>query len=300
VHILRRSLKRTILATLAIGLLAACAGVNAPASVKSETPQQSLSATGDAMAKLQSLRFTLTGTVAVTLPQQLADQLRAKAGSQGNVLSSSMTVSLKITGAAAKPDRLDAVIAAKTGGVTIDTEVIAAGGSLYVKDPMTGRWEALKRPQASVTGGVKPILSYQTLLDTAKSLTEVNGPTATLNGVTVDHYRVVPDLVKLFELISANHTAKNQEAASAILGVLQNANLTADLWTGTSDHLIHRLSYDVDVTADLHQLAPNLGSGASGNGATIPVGSMAHLTAHVVIDFADFNAPVKIQAPTLG
>lgn len=293
-------MKRTILATVAIGLLTACAGITAPASARSETPLQSLSATGTAMAKLQSVRFSVSGTVALTLPQQLADQLRAKAGSQGGVLSSSMTVSLKITGAAAKPDQLDAVIEAKTGGLTIDTEVIAAGGSLYYKNPMTGKWEALKRPQADATGGAKPIVSYQTVLDTAKSLTEVNDPTSTLNGVAVDHYRVVPDLVKLFELLTANHTTKNPQAAAAILGVLQNANLIADVWTGTGDHLIRRLSYDADVTADLHQLTATLGSGGVGNGATVPAGSVAHLTAHVVIDLRDFNATVKIQAPPLG
>lgn len=293
-------MKSTILATMAIGLLTACAGLTSPASAKSETPQQSLSATGAAMAKLQSVRFSVSGTVALTLPQELADQLRAKAGSQGGLPSSSMAVSLKITGAAAKPDQLDAVIEAKTGGLAIDSEVIAAGGSLYVKDPMTGRWRALKHPQADATGGAKPTLSYQTVLDTAKSLTEVNAPTSTMNGVAVDHYRVVLDLVKLFELLSANQASKNPQAAAAFLGILENANLTADVWTGTSDHLIRRLSYDADVTADLHQLAASLGSGAGGNGLTIPAGSMAHLTAHVVIDLHDFNANVKIQAPPLG
>ena len=295
-------MKRTLVATLAVGLLAACAGVTAPAAARSETPQQSLATTGKEMAKLQSVKFDVTGTVTLTLPQQLVDQLRTKAGSQGNFLSSNMTVTLKITGAAQKPDKLDATIEAKLGNITIDTEVIAAGGGLYYKDPMTLKWEALSKPHDQASGSSKPKLSYQALLDTAKSLTELKDQPSTLNGVTVDHYRVVPDLVKLFAQLSAGHTSKNPQAAAAIQDLLQNASLTADVWTGTNDHLIRRLSYDADVTADLHKLAAAFSDQAGSNtqGLTIPSGSMAHLTAHVVLNLHDFNKTVTIKAPTVG
>ncbi len=295
-------MKRTLVATLALGLLSACGGVNAPAAARSETPQQSLTATGKQMAKLQSLRFDVNGTVTLTLPQQLVDQLRAKAGSLRSFLSTSMTATLKITGAAQRPDRLDATIDAKLGGVTIDTEVIVAGGSLYYKDPMTTRWEALKRPYAEASGGSRSSLSYQAVLDTAKSVTEVTDQTSTLNGVSVDHYRVVPDLVKLFAQATASYATKNPQAMAAIQDVLQNAGLVADVWTGTNDHLIRRLSYDADVTADLHQLAGAFGdhAGSNAEGLTIPAGSIAHLTAHIVINLHDFNATVKIQPPTVA
>ena len=87
---------------------------------------------------------------------------------------------------------------------------------------------------------------------------------------------------------------------AALQGILQNAQLTADVWTGTSDHLIRRVSYEVDVTADLHALSaafPN-GTGSNGQSVQIPAGSMAHLTAHVVINLHDFNGTVTITAPT--
>ena len=75
----------------------------------------------------------------------------------------------------------------------------------------------------------------------------------------------------------------------------------ADVWTGTSDHLIHRLSYDADLSADLSQLAGLITSKASAAAPafSLPAGSMAHLTAHAAIDLHDFNTQLKIQAPAV-
>jgi hypothetical protein len=293
-------MRRTLLAVLAIGLLSACAGLNAPAASKTDTPQQSLSATGKAMAKLTSLRFDAKGTVSLTLPASLVDQLRAKAGSQGSFLSSNMTVDLTISGAVKKPDQLDATIEAKLGGLTVDTEVIAVGGRLYIKDPMTGKWKALGQPDQADSAKSKTGLSYQALIDTAKSLSEINDQPSTINGVAVDHYRTVPDLVKL--LAQVGGSSKDPQVTAALEGILQNAQLTADFWTGSSDHLIRRVSYDADVTADLHALSAAFAAGTGSNSQSlqIPVGSMARLTAHAVINLHDFNGAVTIKAPTVS
>ena len=295
-------MRRTVVAVLAIGLLSACAGLKAPAASKTETPQQSLAATGKEMAKLTSLRFDAKGTVSLTLPASLVDQLRAKAGSQGSFLSSNMTVDLTITGAVKKPDQLDATIEAKLGGLTVDTEVIAVGGRLYIKDPMTAKWKALGQPDQANSAKSKTGLSYQALIDTAKSLSEINDQPSTINGVAVDHYRIVPDLVKLLAQVTTGGVSKDPEVTAALEGILQNAQLTADVWTGTSDHLIRRVSYDADVTADLHALSAAFASGTGANGQSlqIPAGSMAHLTAHAVINLHDFNGAVTIKAPTVS
>ena len=295
-------MRRTVVAVLAIGLLSACAGLKAPAASKTETPQQSLAATGKEMAKLTSLRFDAKGTVSLSLPASLVDQLRAKAGSQGSFLSSNMTVDLTITGAVKKPDQLDATIEAKLGGLTVDTEVIAVGGRLYIKDPMTGKWKALGQPDQANSAKSKTGLSYQALIDTAKSLSEINDQPSTINGVAVDHYRIVPDLVKLLAQVTTGGVSKDPEVTAALEGILQNAQLTADVWTGTSDHLIRRVSYDADVTADLHALSAAFASGTGANGQSlqIPAGSMAHLTAHAVINLHDFNGAVTIKAPTVS
>jgi len=291
-------MKRPLLAILAIGMLSACAGISAPGSTKSETPLQGLATTGQRMSQVQSVKFDLAGTLTLTLSQQLVDELRAKGGSQADLLSGTTTVNLKITGAAQRPDQLQATVIAKIGGVTINTQALAVGGTLYYKDPMTSKWEVFKRAEAGTQDNGKVKLSYQSILDTAKSVTEVGDPT-TLNGVSVEHYRVVPDLVKLFAQVSADHQLKNPQAAAIIQEVLKNVILTADVWTGVDDHLIHRLSYDADVTVDLNQLATAFPRDSQ-RGLTLPPASVAHLTAHAVIDLHDFNAKVTIQAPTVG
>lgn len=300
-------MKRLLAAAFGLGLLSACAGVAAPAAAKSETPQQSLSDTGKAMAQVKSVKFDLNGTVNVTLPQALVDQLKAKGGSQTAILSTNMTVGLKISGAVNRPDQLQATVDATLNGgaLKIETQLIATAGNLYYKDPMSGNWKMVKRPAAaSGQKQAKPKLSYQAVLDTAKSITEVNGASTTMDGTTVEHYRVIPDLVKLFDQVSAGHASTNSAAMAALQTVLQNANLVADVWTGTSDHLIRRFSYDATLSADLHDLAAAMPEGASARAnapaLTLPAGSAAQLTAHIVVDLHDFNSKVSIKAPTVS
>jgi hypothetical protein len=295
-------MKRTLVAMLAIGMLSACAGLNAPAASKSDTPKQSFAATGKQMANLKSVRFDAKGTVSLTLPASLVDQLRAKAGSQGSFLSSNMTVDLTISGAVKKPDQLDATIEAKLGGLTVSTEVIAAGGQVYARDLMTGKWKALGQPDRADSAKSKAGLSYQALVDTAKSLAEINDQPSTINGVAVDHYRIVPDLVRLFAQVTAGSASKSTQAMAALDSLVQNAQLTADVWTGTSDRLIRRVSYDADVNADLHALAAAFadGTGSNGQSLQIPAGATAHLTAHAVVNLHDFNGAVTIKAPTVS
>lgn len=271
-----------------------------PSSTKADTPQESLAATGKAMANLTSARFDATARVTLALPQALVDQLRAKAGPQAGFLSSNTTVDLSISGAVAKPDQLDATITAKVAGLTVNTEVIATGGRLYAKDPMSGKWQAVAAHPAANSDKSKVALSYQAVLDTAKSLTEINDQPSTINGVSVDHYRVVPDLLRLFTQATAGHATKNPQAIAVIQDILGNAKLTADVWTGTTNHLVRRFSYDADVTADLSALAAASRPNPSGGSLTIPAGSVSHLTAHAVINLHDFNARVTIKAPTVA
>jgi hypothetical protein len=287
-------MRRFLIGVLALGMLSACAGVVAPGAAKADTPQQSLATTGKEMAKLQSLRFDASATL--TVPQAVADQLRAKAGSRASFLGSGSTVNLTISGVVARPRQLDATITVTVGSLTVKTELIATGGKLYVKNPMTEKWQVLPTPQHSDAQKSKNGLSYQTLVDTAKSLTEINDQPATLDGVAVEHYRIVPDLLKLFAIATAGHSVENSQTTAAIQNLLQNASVTTDVWTGSNDHLVRRVSYDASV--DLHALSALAPSAASnGQGFSIPAGSVAHLTA--VINLHDFNARVKIEAPAV-
>jgi hypothetical protein len=245
------------------------------------------------MAKVKSLRFDARATL--TLPQAVADQLRAKVGSQAGFLGSGSTVQLTISGAAARPGQFDATIQATVGSLTVNSELLAAGGSVYLKNPMTNKWQLLKQHQAAAQPMSKSGLSYQSVVDTAKSLTEIKDQPSTLDGASVDHYRVVPDLVRLLALASAGHTTTNSQTTTAIKDLLQNATVVADVWTGSSDHLVRRLSYDASI--DLHALSALLSSAATGQTFNLPAGSTAHLTA--VLNLHDFNANIKIQAPTV-
>lgn len=302
VPIVVKGMKRLLATAVLAGILSACAGIGAAGLAKSETPQQSLTTTGKAMSALKSVRFDAHGTVEVALPQALVDQLKAKGGTQTGFLSSKMSVALSIMGAAQRPDRFQATVSAKLGGLTIQTEVVAASGNLYYKDPMTSKWGIVKRAGAAASHSSTANLSYQTLLDTAKSITEITDPSTSIGGVAVDHYRVVPDLVKLFDQATAGQSPSNATAASALEHVLQNATLTADVWTGTGDHLIRRLSYDASVKADLSQLGALIAGKAADKAPafSLPTGSMAQVTAHIVIDLHDFNTQVSIQAPTVA
>jgi hypothetical protein len=303
VPIVVEAMKRLLATAVFAGVLSACAGVSAAGLAKSETPQQSLSTTGKAMSAVKSVRFDANGTVDVTLPQALVDQLKARGGSQAGLLSSKMSVALTITGAAQRPDRLQATVSATLGGLTVQTEVVAAGGNLYYRDPMTSKWEIVKRGATGASHSSSAKLSYHTVLDTAKSITEITDPTTSIGGVAVDHYRVVPDLAKLFDQASAGQSPTNAAAASLLKAILQNATLAADVWTGTSDHLIRRLSYDASVSADLSQLSAAMAAGKPSDKApafSLPAGSTAQVTAHIVINLHDFNTQVTIQAPTVA
>jgi len=293
-------MRRGLIAIIAVGLLSACAGVMAPAA-RSENPKQSLQSTGAAMAKAKTVHFNATGTITITLPPQVVAQLQAKAGSQSALLGSTTTATFRVTGAAQRPDQLDANLSATIGGLTIGTEVIASGGHVYYKDPVTQKWQLAKRP----TGGApaKPGSSlYQGLLDTAKSVTEVSPQPSNIDGMAVEEYRIVPDLAKLFAQVEATRMPENPLALAAIRQVLQNATVTASVWTGSNDHLLRRVTYDADVTADLSQLASAFAShgGSASRVFTIPAGSTVRLTAHVEVKLHDYGQTVTISAPTIG
>lgn len=315
-------MKRILVASLAL-ILTACAGVAAaPAASKSESPQASLKATGTAMRQLQTVRFNANATVDITLPQAVVDQLKSEAGSQGSFLSSSMTVTLTASGAVRKPNQLDATIKAQLGtGLTITTEVIATGGHVYYKDPMTGTWKTIKHglspkagaagEQAAPAGSASSGNLYQLLIDTG-TVTEINDQPVILAGT--DHYRVVANLARLFQAIMAQRALEspepsespaNAQAVQALNTVLENSSLTFDAWTD-SDHRIHQLTYDADVSVDLHDLAAAApASKTPGNGSTpsplqsLPAGSIVHVVAHAKIDLSHFNESVTITAPTV-
>jgi hypothetical protein len=189
------------------------------------------------------------------------------------------------------------VVNAKLTGISVATEVIVANGKAYVKNPLTGKWEA-STASTGITGQFSQPdpLSYDQLLKNVKSIKDLGD--TTLSGTAVHHYQLVPDKDKL--LASLDQAAvKNPQALAAIKQVLDSGTMTVQVWFGKDDHLVRRISTDADYTIDLGQLMGSLGAPAASS-RTLPAGSSIHATAHVVINYHDFDAPVTISIPTVG
>jgi hypothetical protein len=278
--------KRLFLSVLTMVALAACASPLA----KPETPEQALSAAAQRASQLHSAKFDLQGNVKMTFPAEMA-----KMFGQSGAAAGSVSLDMSGTGEAQFPDRYHATVNAKLAGLSVDTEVIVANGKAYVKNPVSGQWQV--SPQAGITGLSQPDpLSYDQLLKNVKSVKDLGD--TTLNGTTVHHYQLTPDKDKLIASLD-KAVAKNAQALAALKQVLDSGTMTVEVWFGKDDHLVRRVSTDADYTIDLNQFMGSLGATAK-SGNQFPAGSSIHATAHVVINYHDFDAPVTISIPTVS
>jgi hypothetical protein len=278
--------KRLFLSVLTMVALAACASPLA----KPETPEQALSAAAQRASQLHSAKFDLQGNVKMTFPAEMA-----KMFGQSGAAAGSVSLDMSGTGEAQFPDRYHATVNAKLAGLSVDTEVIVANGKAYVKNPVSGQWQV--SPQAGITGLSQPDpLSYDQLLKNVKSVKDLGD--TTLNGTTVHHYQLTPDKDKLIASLD-KAVAKNAQALAALKQVLDSGTMTVEVWFGKDDHLVRRVSTDADYTIDLNQFMGSLGATAK-SGSQFAAGSSVHATAHVVINYHDFDAPVTISIPTVS
>jgi hypothetical protein len=280
-------MKRILAALLTMVALAACASPLA----KAETPEQALGSAAQRASQLHSAKFDLQGNVRMTFPAELG-KMFGQSGSTAGSLALDMTGN----GEAQFPDRYHATVTAKLSGLSVATEVVVANGQAYVKNPMTGKWES--SAQGGVTGQLSQPdpLSYEQLLRNFKSVKDLGD--TTLGSTTVHHYQLIPDKDKL--LASFDKAAvKNPQAKAAIEQVLNSGTMTVEVWFGKDDHLVRRVTTDADYTVDLNQLMGSLGA-ASGSSTRVPAGSTIHATAHIEINYHDFDAPVTITIPTVG
>jgi hypothetical protein len=279
-------MKRILASLLMTVALAACASPLA----KSETPQQALSGAAQRSSQLHSAKFDLQGNVTMTFPPEMAQKLGQNGG------AGSFSLDMTGTGEAQFPDRYHATINAKLAGISVATEVIVANGKAYVKNPVSGTWQV--SAQAGITGQLSQPdpLSYDQLLRNVKSIKDLGD--TTLNGTTVHHYQLTPDKDKLIASLD-KAAVKNPQAIAAIKQVLDSGTMTVEVWFGKDDHLVRRVSTDADYTIDLNQLMGSLGSSPK-PGSQLPTGATVHATAHVVINYHDFDAPVTISIPTVS
>src|SRR5467141_1143212 len=283
----RSPMKRVLAALLTMLALAACASPLA----RAETPQQALDAAAQRASQLKSAKFDLQGNVKMTFPAQLGAMLGQSGAGAGSI-----ALDMTGTGEAQFPDRYHAVINAKMSGMSIATEVVVANGKAYVKNPLSGKWQVSDTSGITSQFSQPDPLSYEQLLKNVKSIKDLGD--TTLDGTAVHHYQLVPDKDKLLAALD-KAAAKNPQALAAIKQVLDSGTMTVEVWFGKDDHLVRRVSTDADYTIDLNQLLGSLGTPAR-SGSQLPAGSTIHATAHVVITYHDFDAPVTISIPTVS
>lgn len=280
-------MKRLLASLLTMVALAACASPLA----RAETPEQALGSAAQRAGQLHSAKFDLQGNVRMTFPAEMGKMFGQTGSAAG-----SLALDMSGKGEAQFPDRYHATITAKLSGLSVATEVVVANGQAYVKNPMTSKWES--SAQAGFTSQLSQPdpLSYEQLLRNVKSVKDLGD--TTLGGTTVHHYQLIPDKEKL--LASFDKAAiKNPQAKAAIEQVLNSGTLTVEVWFGKDDHLVRRVTTDADYSVDLSQLMGALGAPSSSS-SQLPAGSTIHATAHIEINYHDFDAPVTITIPTVG
>jgi hypothetical protein len=178
----------------------------------------------------------------------------------------------------------------------VATEVVVANGQAYVKNPISGKWES--SAQGGLTGQLSQPdpLSYEQLLKNVKSIKDLGD--TTVAGTSVHHYQLTPDKDKLIASFD-KAAVKNPQAKAAIEQVLNSGTMLVEVWFGKDDHLVRRVTTDADYTVDLNQLMGALGA-PSASSSRVPAGSTIHATAHIEINYHDFDAPVTIAIPTVS
>jgi len=276
-------MKRLFATALAGVVLSACGAVGQT----TETPQQVVSTASDKMSRLNSAKFDMTATVLEQFPASFVAQL----GPAGAALAN-LSVDMSGTGVAKFPDQASMSMQVKTGSVTVTTDMVIAGGKIYIKDPQTGAFaEAAGADALSQFTNQADPLSSAAILKTAQSVKDLGD--TTLNGSAVHHYQIVPDKTKLAD------QASSQQAKDLIRSMLQSGSIQLEAWIGKDDHLLHRLKDDTDATIDLSQVMQ-----ASGQqlppGFTLPPGMTVHTLVHATIDYHDFDAPVTVSVPAVS
>ncbi len=263
-------------------LVSACGAVGAP-----ETPQQALASAAQKTTQLKSVKYDFRGSIRMNLPSQIAQSL-------GQIAPGNLAIDFTGRGEAVFPDRSHTTVSTRMGSISIDSETVVIGTTVYVKNPMTGRWISAAgtgSPNASSLTLADPLSSAQ-LLDSAQSITDLGD--STLDGATVHHYRVALDKAKLMQRVQSLPAYQSQQAQQLFRQIIEQGTLILEVWFGKDDHLVRRISADASITLDVSQLMAIMG------GAAMAPGSAAHMTQHSVINYHDFNAPVTVTAPPLS
>ncbi len=260
-------------------LLSACGAVGA-----AETPRQALASAAQKTTQLKSVKYDFAGSIRTKLPP-----IGQSLGAAGN-----LAIDFTGRGEAVFPDRSRTTVSTRLGSISIDSETVVIGTTVYLKNPMSGGWisaAGIGIPNASSLTLADPLSSFQ-LIDAAQSIADLGD--STLDGAAVHHYRVVLDKAKLMQRVQSLPAYQSAQAQQLFRQIIAQGTLVLEVWFGKDDHLVRRISADASITLDVSQLTALVGGAAMAPGAT------AQMTQHSVINYHDFNAPVTVTAPPLS
>src|SRR3989442_852336 len=141
------------------------------------------STASDKMSQLHSAKFDVTATVLEQFPAAFVEQL----GPAGAALAN-LSIDMSGKGEAKFPDKASMSIQVKTGSMTVSTDMVFAGGKIYIKDPTSGNWtQPTGAPGGTQFTNQADPLSGAAILKTAQSIKDLGD--TTLNGSAVHHYQ---------------------------------------------------------------------------------------------------------------
>jgi predicted small lipoprotein YifL len=307
--------KRLAVLGLTAAMLSACGSVGP----LSETPAGVMAAAAEKANALHSFTVTFDTSESYPAPASMLRLFGASgaSGASGSPATATVQAAFKGTIKVVKPDRLALDGSLKFNGFALDFSTITIGSDTYTKDLFTGRWKkdtktsgasgASGSSGSSNTGKAIENLDPATITDLVKYLTVEQALADTdVNGTHVHHYKVKIDADKLKAELTRRGVLKAGANTKAFDDFVKKEAYKMEVWIGTSDHLVRRITFDIDTVTDAGIASGfSLGGGISrgtpsGVDSLSPTPAPVHVTAHAQLDFGDFDKPLDIKAPPIG
>jgi hypothetical protein len=280
--------------------------------VLGESPTIVLAAAAEASSALNSYKIQFTASETFPISAASLGLLSGASGATGATGAGGVSGTFKGdfngTLRVVKPDRVALDATAKVNGFSIEFSTVRIGTDTYTKNLFTGVWE--KDTPAGVSGASGSAgsstsskdlgnLDPATFTDLLKYLTvDQTFADTDVNGAHVHHYRVKLDAGKLKAELSRKGVIADDKKSKFFDDFIKNGRYTMEVWVGTTDHLVRRVTLDFDTTTDAGLLGGFTTGGTVPKGATAP--QPVHVTAHIQLDYSDFNKAAAITAPPVA
>ena len=208
------------------------------------------------------------------------------------------TLDLSGNGELEFPDRFHYMITVRLGpNIHTEVELISVQGIIYEQDgvhvdfggTVTPTWSKPKNSQ-----NVLPVDPFRTLQLLTGTLAARDLGDTTIASVRVHQYAMKIDPARL--IAEETPALVDPSLRPALADAIQKGTFNVEVWIGSDDHLIRRISIDEARrdTIALHNAEINSAPppGASDQG-------IVAITDQIVLNFHDFNSPVTIKPPTV-